>query len=155
MKGISALLFFFMIESAIAQDNKLLFHYSRHKEAVYNPGDVISFRLRGSKEKITKEITEVTGSTVIFGLDTIAPAKITHVYVDKKSKAWFAFRYKYTKLFLTAGVGYFLLHWINSKEIDRSTLVVSGSLLAAAGISALIIKDYIKLKGQRKLVILR
>ncbi len=139
----------------MAQDNKLLFHYSRYKEAIYTTGDAVSFRIKGSKEKMTWQITAITDSTIVSGDESIAPQKISHIYIDKKSIIWFAFRYKWTRLFLFAGAGYFLIDWANSGEIDRSNVIISGSLLGAALISKLVIKKYIPLKRGRKLVILR
>lgn len=147
--------FIIVLQSATAQDNKLLFHYNRHKEAIYSIGDVISFRIKGSKEKTTWQITGISDSTIISMDQSIAPHKISFIYLDKKSIIWFAFKYKWTRLFLFAGVGYFLIDWANSGEIDRQNVIVSGSLLTAALISKLIIKKHIRLKGSRKLVILR
>jgi len=147
--------FLFILHTAVAQDNQLLFHYSRYKEVIYSVGDVISFRLKGSTEKKSWQITEITDSTIVFASESIAPHKIGYVYVDKKSKIWFPFRFKYANIFLAAGAGYFLIDWANSGEIDSSTVIISGSLVAAGVISKIFIKDYLKLKGSRKLVILR
>jgi hypothetical protein len=144
-----------VLQSAVAQDNRLLFHYSRKREAIYDVGDVISFRLKNSKEKITWQITGFTDSTIVSGDRSIAPHKIGAMYVDQKSKIFFPLRYQYKYYLTAAGVGYFLIDGINSKEIDRSTLIVSGTLIGAGVLSAVLIKDYMKLKPGRKLVILR
>lgn len=139
----------------VAQDNRLLFHYSRYKEAIYNVGDVISFREKGSKQKFTWQITEITDSTIVSGRRSLAPHKIGAIYVDAKSKIFFPFRFKYRNILLAGGVAYLLLDLVNSKEIDRSTVIVSSSMLAGGVLSGLLIKKYIKLKPGRKLVILR
>jgi len=143
------------VRPAFAQDNRLLFHYSRYKDVVYNIGDVITFRVKGSKEKHTWQITEITDSTIVYVDKTIAPHRISHLYIDKKLKILFPFRDKYAPYLLIGGLGYFLIDGVNSKEIDRSNLIVSGSMLGAAVLSKILIKDYIKLKHPRKLVILR
>ncbi len=139
----------------MAQDNRLLFHYNRHKEHVYNVGDVISFRIKGSKEKHTWQITDLTDSTIVSGEKLTEPHKISHIYIDKHTKQFFAFRYKWSRLFLFAGVGYVALDAVNRRQLDKNTAIISGSLLAAALITRIVIKDYIKLKRPRKLVILR
>lgn len=144
-----------MLLVASAQENTLLFHYNRYKEATYNVGDVISFRIKGNEEKITWQITEITDSKIVSRDQSIAPHEIRHIYVDEKSRIWFPFRFKWTRILLFSGVGYFLIDWANSGEISPGTLVVSGTLLGASLISKIIIKKYIKLEGGRKLVILR
>ena len=155
MKPIITTLLVVLLQTAVAQDNRLLFHYSKHKEEIYSVGDVISFRMNGSDEKQSWEITGITDSTIVSGEKSIKPHEITHLYIDKKTRAFFAFRYKYSKLFMYAGAGYFLLDVLNRGEVDKNTVIISGSLLGAAVLAKVLIKDYIKLKRPRKLVILR
>jgi len=142
-------------QTIVAQDNRLLFHYARYKEGIYSVGDVISFREKGSKEKITWQITDITDSTIVFGDRSIAPYKIGAMYVDAKSKIFFPFRFKYAYTLMAAGVAYLLIDAFNSKEFDRNTIIISASMVGAGIIARLLIKDYIKLKPGRKLVILR
>jgi len=145
----------FMALTIVAQDNRLLFHYSRYKEAIYTVGDVISFREKRSKEKITWQITDITDSTIVSGERSILLHKIGAMYVDQKSKIFFPFRYKYKYILIGGGVSYFLINWFNSKEIDHPSTIISVSMVSAGVIAGLLIKDYIKLKPRRKLVILR
>ena len=155
MKLILTVCLTLVVGSAIAQDNRLLFHFKRYKEAIYNVGDVISFRTKGSKEKITWQITDITDSTIVSGDRSIEPYKIGAMYVDKKSRQFFFLRYKYRPILLAAGIGYFLIDTINSKEVDPTTVIISSSMVGAGIIAGLLIKPYIKLKPGRKLVILR
>ncbi|MEJ0029936.1 MAG: hypothetical protein WDO15_06030 [Bacteroidota bacterium] len=55
------------------------------QDVIYNVGDVIAFRTKGSKEKVTWQITEITDSTIVSGGQSIAPYKIGAMYVDQKS----------------------------------------------------------------------
>jgi len=155
LKKIGLILLVVITQAAIAQDNRLLFHYSKHKEQIYAVGKVISFRIKGSEEKHTWDITHITDSTIVSGDRSIRPDEISHFYVDRDTRAFFPFRYKYYKLCLYAGAGYFLLDVLNRGEVDRSTLIISGSLLGGAVLARAFIKDYIRLKRPRKLVILR
>ncbi|MEI9921286.1 MAG: hypothetical protein WDO14_21250 [Bacteroidota bacterium] len=143
------------IINASAQQNRLLFHYSRNYEAIYNINDIISFRLKGSEEKITGEITDITDSTIVFSDRAIEPHKIGVIYVDQKTKIFFPFRYKYKFILIAGGIGYFLIDSINNKEIDRTTVIISTSAVVTGVVAGFLIKDYIKLKPGRKLVILR
>jgi len=131
-----------------------LFHYSRYKQATYTVGDVIGFRIKGSNDKHSWQITGITDSTIVSGANVISPRNVSHFYVDRKSRTFFPLRNQYFK-FLVAGVGYFFIDWVNSGEIDKSTVIVSGSLIGAAVLCKIFVKDYIKLEGKRKLVILR
>jgi hypothetical protein len=151
----AACLLLFISQTIVAQDNRLLFHYSRHNEAIYYMGDVISFRTKGSTEKTTWPITDITDSTIVSGDRFIEPYKVGAIYVDQKSKIFFPFRYKYRFVLIGGGAGYFILDTINSREIDRSAVIISTSMIAAGVIAGFLIKDYIKLKRGRKLVILR
>lgn len=155
MRLLATFCLLFIVQTMVAQDKRLLFHYSRYKEVIYYVGDVISFRVKGSKEEITWPITGITDSTIVSADRSIEPNKIGAIYIDRKSKIFFPFRFKYRPYLIAAGSAYFLIDAINSKQIDRSTVIVSSSMIGAGAILGLIIKDYIKLKPPRKLVILR
>jgi hypothetical protein len=155
LKVLTTLIFLIVIHTSFAQEKALLFHYSRHKEVIYHIGDVISFQRQGSKQKITWHISDITDSTIVSGDRSIAPTRIGALYVDAKTKMLRPIRYQYKYYLTAAGIGYFLIDWGNSKEIDSSTVIVSGALIGAGILSAILVKDYIKLKPGRKLVILR
>jgi hypothetical protein len=155
LKALTTLVFLIVVHNSFAQERRLLFHYSRHKEVIYYIGDVISFQRKGSKEKITWQISNITDSTIVSRDRSIAPYKIGAVYVDAKTKMLRPIRYQCKYYLTAAGIGYFLLDWGNSKEIDGSTIIVSGTFISAGILSAVLIKDYIKLKPGRRLTILR
>jgi hypothetical protein len=52
-------------------------------------------------------------------------------------------------------VGYFLIDVINTGYVKKETLVVSGSLIAAGLLAKVLISDKIKIKGKRRLWILK
>ena len=154
-KVLTTLVFLIVVHTSFAQEKRLLFHYSRHKEAIYYIGDVISFQRKGSKQKITWQISNITDSTIVSGDRSIATYKIGAMYVDAKTKMLRPLRDQYKYYLTAAGIGYFLIDWGNSKEIESSTIIVSGTFIGAGILSAILIKDYIKLKAGRKLIILR
>jgi hypothetical protein len=133
---------------------KLLFHKNRHREALYKVGDVISFRVKNSDSKISGQIRSFADSLIVFQNFKVNPNKITHLYVDSKTKNWYILRYKYEKIFLISGIGYLLLDVLNTGELSKETLVISGSLVAAGLLAKWLISDRIRIKGRRKLVII-
>lgn len=122
---------------------------------MYRVGDVISFRLKGNHAKITSQITGFENDYIVFKDYKISPSEISSLYVDNKTKTWFILRYKYKKILLFLGIGYTLLDVLNTGELNHETLVVGVSFTAAGVLAGLLIKDSIKIKGKRKLVILR
>jgi hypothetical protein len=134
---------------------KLLFQKNRHREALYVEGDIISLRLKGKKRKYTDQIIGFQDSIVVFRNYRINPTEISHLYVDDKTKTWFIFRYKYKNVLPIAGAGYILLDLLNTGELKKETLVIGGTFIASGIIAKLLISERIKIKGRRKLVILR
>ncbi len=134
---------------------KLLFHKNRHQEVSYEIGDKISFRVKGSRDKITRQITRFQDSLILFRDYQVNPDSISHLYVDNKTKIWYIMRYKYEKLFLIAGIGYPLIDAINTGELDSTTLIIGGSLIGAGLLARWLIRDTIKIRGKRKLEIVR
>ncbi len=137
----------------MCRGQKLLFHKNRYRQALYNVGDVISFRLKGEKLKITATIRSFEDSAIVFPNFKVNPRDITHLYVDGKTKNWYILRYKYEKMFLIAGVGYPLLELVNQGEVVEETLMIGGSLIAAGLLARWLISDRIKIKGRRRLLI--
>ena len=155
LKVLTTIFFLVVAHASFGQEKRLLFQYSRHKEVIYNIGDVISFQRKGSKQKITWQISNITDSTIVSGDRSIAPHKIGALYLDAKTKMLRPLRNQYKYYLTAAGIGYFFIDWANSKEIDSSTIIVSGTLIGAGILSAILVKDYIKLKPGRRMVILR
>jgi hypothetical protein len=139
---------------SICYGQKLLFHKNRHREAIYKKGDEISFRLKNDKSKITGQIIGFEDSVIVFPGFKINPRRISHLYVDSKTKIWYILRYKYERIFLIAGTGYPLLELVNHGEIEKETLIISGSLITAGLLARWLISDKIKIKGRRRLVII-
>ncbi|HPM32153.1 MAG TPA: hypothetical protein PLJ60_17605 [Chryseolinea sp.] len=140
--------------ASISYGQKLLFHKSRHREAIYKKGDKISFRLKNAKSKITGQIIGFEDSVIAFQGFKINPEQISHLYVDSKTKIWYVMRYKYEKIFLIAGIGYSFLELVNEGEVDKETLIISGSLITVGLLARWLISDKIKIKGRRRLLII-
>lgn len=139
---------------SICWGQKLLFHKNRYRQALYKAGDIISFRLKNDKSKITGQITGFDDSLIVFQDFKVNPKAITHLYVDSKTKMWYLLRYKYEKIFLIAGLGYPLLEFVNHGELSKATLIIGGSLIAAGLLARCLIGDKIKIKGARTLLII-
>jgi hypothetical protein len=137
-----------------ALGQKLLFHRNRNDEVIYVVGDKISFNLKGSKKKLSAKITSIEDTLVVFGTYSVNPKNVSHMYLDSKTKNWYFLKYKYSKLFLIAGVGYLLLDGLNNGEPNKETLVLGTSLIAAGLLAKLLISKRIAVKGRRKLVVL-
>lgn len=139
---------------AICWGQKLLFQKNRNRQALYKEGDVISFRLKNDKSKITGQIIGFQDSIIAFQGFKVDPNKITHLYVDSKTKVWYILRYKYEKIFLIAGIGYPLLELVNQGEVEKETLIIGGSLIVAGMLARWLINDKIKIKGRRRILII-
>ncbi len=147
----------FLILSSFFTDcfsQKLLFHKNRYREVLYRIGDVISFQLEGNENRITDQIRGFEDSLIVFQYFEINPDKITHLYIDDKTRTWYVLRYKYEKILPIAGAGYLFLDLLNTGKLEKNTLVISGSLMAAGLLSRWLISRRIKFKGSRKLMII-
>lgn len=132
---------------------KLLFYKKSYRQAYYKTNDVISFRLQGSREKITGKIKGFEDSLIVFEGRKVDPRQISHLYVDAKTKTWYILRYKYEKIFMFAGITWLVTDLVNSGQVSPKTLVISGSLIGASLLARLLISDSMKIKGKRKLLI--
>jgi hypothetical protein len=121
---------------------------------VYRKGDVISFRLKGDKQKITGQIEGIEDSLIVFRYFKIHPNEISHLYLDKRTKLLYFMKYKYARLFMIAGAGYLILEVINEGEPSEDTLVISGTLIGAGLLAKWIWGNRIPLRGKKRLVIL-
>jgi hypothetical protein len=133
----------------------LLFNKNWRKQALYKTGDVISFRVEADPRKITDRIMGFEDSLIVFRNYKVNPKEITHMYVDKQTRTWYFLKYKYEKLFLFTGIGYLLVDGLNSREFSKETIIISGSLIGAGLLARWLISKKIKIKGRRKLVIMR
>jgi hypothetical protein len=153
---IKTLLFFLLVVAGTNcySQSVLMFKKNNHRIAYYKTGDVISFRVRGDRSKITDQIRGFEDSVMVFLNYKVSPQEISDVYVDDKTRLWYILRYKYERIFLIGGVGYLLIDVVNTGELNKETLIVSGSLIAAGLLAKLLISKRIKIKGKRRLWIL-
>jgi hypothetical protein len=126
---------------------------NKNKTAYYESGDVISFKIEGRKSKITGEIVELRDSIIVFRGYEVPIRQITCLYIDEKTKWWL--RYKIAQLSLIAGTGYLALDVINTGELKKETLIVSGAVIGVGLLAKLLISNKIKIKGRTKLRILK
>lgn len=140
--------------SAFAQ-TFLLFHKNRYREAHYVVSDVITFRLKGERRKIKAEIVGFEDSLIVFNGFKINPGHITDLYVDPKTQIWYAMRFKYARLCFIAGAGYMLIDLANYGDLQESTVMVGTTLIAAGVIAQTLVSRRIKIKGRRRLQIIR
>jgi hypothetical protein len=135
--------------------NKLLFHKNRYREAFYTVGDNLAFRIKGQKEKISGTITAIDDTVFTVNGERYNPSRIDRLYIDPETRMWFAFRYKWERLFLIGGIGYLVIDWINAGNVSEETLIISGSLVAAGLLARWLIPWHINVKKHRRMVILR
>ena len=133
---------------------KLLFHKTTYKEAIYKTGDFITFKLKNNKAKITEEILGFEDSLIVFQDLKVNPKDITRLYIDNKTQNWQIRRNQYSSTLIAAGIGYFLISAINSRKFTEKNLNVSASFIATGLLIRFLMKDYYKIKGQRKLLII-
>src|SRR5882672_6208124 len=94
--------------------NLLAFKTSNHRIAYYRTGDVLSFRLKGDKSKISDQITGFEDSLIIFKNYKVKVNEISALYLDKKTRMWYFLKYKYEKILPMAGGVYLLADVINT-----------------------------------------
>jgi hypothetical protein len=142
-----------MLSFSTADAQKQLSFKKGSRVAYYETGDVISYRLVGGRSKITGQIESFSDSTVVFRNYEVDLRDISHIYVDNKTKKWFAHQQKYEKLLLVAGFGYLMLDVINSGELTPDTKWISFSLIGAGLATRLLITDKFRIKGRKRLAI--
>jgi hypothetical protein len=79
--------------------------------------------------------------------------KSSAFYIDEKTRWWL--RYKIAQLSLIAGTGYLALDVINTGELKKETLIVSGTVIGVGLLAKLLISNKIKIRGKTKLRVLR
>lgn len=153
MKSSFLLAFLFFASMLSQAQTGLVFTKGPYREVMYTTGDIITFKIKTNPDKIRDQIIGFEDQTIRFRNYTVHVSEITHMYLDKKTKNWWFLKYKYEKLLIFTGAGYFLLDWINTGEIKKETAVVSGSLIAAGLLAKVIISKWIKVGGKRKLAV--
>ena len=154
-KTFLAILFLVTCLSPASAQEMLMFKKNKRRQAYYQAGDEISFRLKGDRRKITDVIRDFEDSLIVFRNYMVNPKEITHLYVDEKTNVWYVLRYKYERLFFFAGGGYLLLDVLNTGQLTEETAVISGCLIGAGILARALISDAIRIKGRKRLYILR
>ncbi len=140
--------------NCLCQRNLLMLQKkNKNKTVYYESGDVISFKIEGRKSKMKDEIMELRDSIIVFKGYEVPINQITCLYIDEKTKWWL--RYKLAQLSLIAGTTYLALDVINTGDLKKETLVVSGTLIGVGLIAKLFISNKIKIKGRTKLRVLK
>jgi hypothetical protein len=132
----------------------LMFEKNPYRRAFYYVGDEISLQLQGDRQKFTGRIQELQDSVILFEHYRIRVSDITHIYHDDKQN-WYTLRHKISPILLIAGSGYLVLDVVNSREFDRGTLMVSGTLIGAGLLAKLLIPTKTRIRGKRRLKIVR
>ena len=126
---------------------------NRNKNVYYKPGDEISLRLTGSNRKISGVILDLKDSAVVFQGFEVRIEEISSLYIDEKTKWWL--RYKVEQLGLIIGFGYPAIDVINTGQVTKEILVISGALISVGLIAKFLIGNQIKIRGRTKLHILK
>jgi hypothetical protein len=148
------LMLFISYTNCFSQRNLLMLQKkNKNKTVYYKAGDVISFKIIGNKFKTKGEIVELKDSVIVFKGYEVPISKIACLYIDEKTKWWL--RYKIAQLSLIAGTGYLALDVINTGELKKETLIVSGTVIGVGLIAKLLISNKIKIRGKTKLRILK
>ena len=74
---------------SIGDAQRLLFHRKTFRNAYYEVGDVISFRLKNEKIKRTGQIIGFEDDMVVFQTYEVNPNQISHLYFDEKTMIWY------------------------------------------------------------------
>ena len=96
---------------------------------------------------------DLKDSVIVFHGFEVRVDEISSLYIDEKTKWWL--RYKVEQIGLIAGIGYLTLDFINSGQINRETLVISGVFIGVGLIGKLLIGNRIEIRGRTKLRILK
>jgi hypothetical protein len=126
---------------------------NKNKTVYYEAGEIITFKITGRKSKIHAEILELKDSVIVFKGFEVPVNKISCLYIDQKTRWWL--RYKIAQLSLIIGSGYLLLDVINTGELKKETLIVSGVVIGVGLIAKILINNKIKIRGRTKLRILK
>jgi hypothetical protein len=147
-------LFLIISNKCPAQQKRLMLQKkNQNKNAYYKPGDEISFTLTGNKRKISGVIRDLKDSVIVFDGFEIRVNEIASLYIDEKTKWWL--RYKVEQLGLIIGFGYLAIDIVNTGQINKETLIISGTLISIGILGKLLIGNQIKIRGRTKLHILK
>jgi hypothetical protein len=139
---------------AFSQKRQLMLQKrNRNKNAYYKAGDELSFYREYDRTRITGEILGFEDSVIVFRGYKVHVREISALHIDEKTRWWL--RYKPAQLLLIAGAGYLAIDLINSGELSKETLIISGSAVGAGLLFKLFITNKIKIKRKTKLRIIK
>jgi hypothetical protein len=149
------LLFLLVLSGECLAQQRVLMLQKRNKNKTvyYKPGDRIAFRLEGSKEKVSGQITEIKDDFIVLSGAEFPVRDITSLYVDGKTKWWL--RFKVEQIALVAGIGYMTLELINTGGVSRDVLITSGIFIGVGVLAHVLIGNRIKIKGRTRLRIVK
>jgi hypothetical protein len=140
--------------TCFSQQNALMLQKKNsNKNVFYRVGDVISFNRKGDRSKITAKILDLKDSVIVFKGYEVHVKNITCLYIDHKTRWWL--RFKAAQLLLLAGSGFLVLDVINTGELSKETLMISGVAIGAGLIAKVLIGNRIKINRRTKLRILK
>lgn len=154
MKKTFLFILLFLIAKSIFCQHFLLATKGRYKSAKYKKGDIISIRINGDEVKFTDKIIGFDDSLIYFKFYKINPKEISHLYIDSKIKEWYFMKLKYEKLLKIFGIGYLGADLINTKKLDKSTAIISGSAFGLHFLAKKIFPNFIKIDGRKKKLII-
>ena len=146
IKWIFSSLLLFIITTRCCSQRTLLMLQKKNKNKIvyYQPGDIISFRIKDYKSKIEGEILGFEDSVIVFkGAKRVHVNEIASFCIDEKTKWWI--RFKPAQLLLLGGSVY-LIVILNTGELSRETLMISGVSIGAGLLAKLFITNQIKNK---------
>jgi hypothetical protein len=154
MKYLLLYVLFASLSSGVYGQSYLLFQKNRYRQARYQVGDVLSFRVKGDKTKRTERIRGFEDSLLVFNGWKLDPGEISDLYADDKTRIWYLLRFKYKTILPVTGVGYLLLDVLNSGQFRSEAVLLSGSLIAAGLLAKWLISERIKIRGLRRLMVI-
>lgn len=141
------------LNSSLFGQKSLLFIKNDSRYATYRIGEVVSFDIAGSKQRITQKIEGFEDSLIVFHTFKLPVSDISALYVDEKTKRWYPLRFKYQKILPIAGAQYLVADAVVSQKLRPNTLLISGILFGGGLLARKLISNRITVKGKRRLVI--
>ncbi|MFM7859246.1 MAG: hypothetical protein ACKO96_46825 [Flammeovirgaceae bacterium] len=134
------------------QHKLLMLDKRGNKNAYYNIGDQISFTRLGSRKKITGNIKDLKGSTIVFQRFEVPIREITGLYIDEKTKWWL--RFKIAQLSFFCGGMYLFADAVNNGKFREETLAIAAACVGVGLLAKAIFPHRIKINRKTKLRIL-
>lgn len=122
-----------------------------------NPGDDFSYQLKGTKQKRTTYVNNLSDTAVVTHSDTIPYHKIDRVYFKRST-----FANRLGLVLVVGGAGYFLIDQFNNVVVHGNDAEINESVarssltMVAVGLPMMLIKnDYAKPTGRKRLLLVK